>query len=351
MAAARPNLFELLELDPTVTDPAALERALKSKTAEWSMWKTQGTTKQRRHAPRYLGMLDDLRRIIADPARLAEESREARKAQVEREAIAFKKLDALLDLITDPSRPLSPADLKAIIKKVPELPEQAVRDRLAQRGLRVEAPAPRRTARPTLDSVIAKQIQTNLDVLGLADLYELLGLKRQSSVAALRKAADELGKAMGRSGKTDPETTTRSALSGQGIIVFASDDQKDRYDATLDVQRLEGLKDQVDFAGRDGLIELDEMDKLIVSARGLGVEAEEARAWILDYAQRKRYSVQRGAMPPSASLPQCGFCGALGATELATRCTGCGELFKQPCPRCSTPTPTDQRACAKCGTN
>ena len=79
---------------------------------------------------------------------------------------------------------------------------------------------------------------------------------------------------------------------------------------------MDGLKNQLEQAGSDSFLTREEMDLLIQQARKRGVSAEDARAYIEDYAANRKWGMQREASElPSESLKLCGACGALASAN------------------------------------
>jgi hypothetical protein len=81
--ARRHNAFVVLELTPSESDESVIQHALEDKKKQWSRWKIQGNPRQRRLGPRYLGMLDEFRRILGDAELRAAEAQEARRLDEE----------------------------------------------------------------------------------------------------------------------------------------------------------------------------------------------------------------------------------------------------------------------------
>ena len=149
-----------------------------------------------------------------------------------------------------------------------------------------------RAARETIDPGQARKIRQGLEHLGLANLYEFLGMKSLSSPKALCDRADEIYKDSMRTGRTDVEASTRNDLVGYCKALLQDDGQKARYDNTLAIEAMEVLKANIELAASDGVLSRQEMDALIRQARQRGVAAEDARAYIQDLAAARKWLVQ-----------------------------------------------------------
>lgn len=350
--AERPNYYELLELDPSVDDWPAIQARLEEKRGVWSVESTAGTLRLRYPAARNLSLVDDIRRVMGDAATRRTEAREAelRRARLRQGAMA--ELDGAIAVFRSGHDGYTDADLQALAGRFAGLvTEGEVEERLRAHGVaRVEAGEGKRPpgARERISDDDAAAIRAILQFLGLSTLYDFLELPRHSSPAALCEKATAILGDNQRRGKTDPESTARNDLAGRCRTLLADAAAKERYDAFLAVEAMEDLKADIDFAGRDRVITQGELDTLVRMGRQRGVSAEDARAYLEEYAAKRRWGMQRDVKLAAEALRQCGACDTL-ASAGARNCAKCGRPLEVECPRCGAATPTQNAACERCG--
>jgi hypothetical protein len=354
MSTERPNFYLLLELDPKVDDWPTIQQRLVEKQRAWSNDKSMGNPKARRRAESSLALLHEIETVLNDPEARRQEAKEARRQQ---EAAAKEKLRDLEDAIALFKTSGSPCSEDQIQKLVQQLggavTADEIRKRLRAAGVPLAGSAgPDRRSRPPkeqIEKVTASKISQNLDHLGLSTLYTFLELRPQSSPKALADRGEEIYKENQRLGKTDATASAQNELAGICKSVFRDDREKARYDNYLAVQAMDGLKNQLEQAGSDSFLTREEMDLLIQQARKRGVSADDARAYIEDYAANRKWGVQRETSElPAESLKLCGACGAL-ASATVSNCPQCGAALEIECPRCSVKNPSANAACQSCG--
>lgn len=351
----RPNFYVLLDLDPAVDDPAAIAARITDKQRQWAVERTQGNPKAQRQAQRNLELLPEIERTLKNPEDRRKEGQEARRHRQDALRAEIERLDEAIEVLRSQGTRCDEAQVGKLVQAFAGiLTEEEVRKRLTAAGVQVGAgpeagPRRPRAAREGIDPVVASGIRRNLEILGLASLYDFLGLRPQSSPAALQDAAAELYRQSQSRGRTDAETSARNELAGFAKTVFRDEAEKEKYDNTLAVEALEGLKHALEQAGHDGFIGREELDTLVRQAVKRGVKADRAREYIEDYAAKRKWRIQGEAAAPAERLRVCGFCGTLAAGGAAQRCTGCGEPLDLDCPRCGARNPSDAAACGKCG--
>ncbi len=213
----------------------------------------------------------------------------------------------------------------------------------------------KKTARPKLETSVAKGIRGELDTLKLGSLYDFLNLEHSpklnacSSPKSLYERTDEIYKDLSRGGKTDADTTLKMNLAGRAKSVFTKDTEKERYDNTLATEVLTKLNGQLEIAGREKFIETKALESLLQAAKKLGVAETVAMEYIEAYATKRKWGVQKDTETATVKLPMCGYCNTLAASQRDKRCRNCGEELVQPCPKCGEPTPTEDVACSRCG--
>jgi tetratricopeptide (TPR) repeat protein len=352
--SARPNFFLLLELDPDVDDWQVIALHVQERRRAWARDRSQGSPKLRRKAEIGLGLLPEIESVLKNPETRRLEAKEARRQKQQADVVRLQELDEAIAVLQTGAGTCGPEQIEKLVQRfAPAISREEVLRRVAAAGLRVgdigKKEKKPRASRETIDPGQARKIRQGLDHLGFADLYEFLGMKPQSSPKALCGRADEIYKESLRTGRTDAEASMRNDLAGYCKALFQDDGPKTRYDNTLAIEAMEGLKANIELAASDGVLSRQEMDTLIRQARQRGVAAESARAFIEDLAATRKWLIQGNESElPAETLKVCGFCSAL-ASAGAVRCASCGEPLEMACPRCGASNPTSQAACASCG--
>lgn len=347
----RPNYYELLELDPSVDDWAAIQARIQEKRRAWSRDKAMGNPRAKRTADRNLSLLREMEVVLGEPEGRRAQADEARRRIAQARQAGLVEVDEAIAVFRSGGDTYTDAQLKALAKRFAgTLHESELEQRLRAHGLRPaasgEARAPK--AKERISEEDASAIRRNQQHLGLATLYEFLELAPQSSPAALYDRATALYQENQRKGKTDADSSARNELAGLCQKLLADAPGKQRYDNFLAVEAMDALRPNIEIAGADGFITQQELDALVHQGRQRGVSAEDARAYVEEHAARRRWGVQRDVKLQAEALRQCGACGAL-ASPGADNCAKCGCPLRVECPRCGRPTLTQNAACEGCG--
>ncbi|MEN8219944.1 MAG: zinc ribbon domain-containing protein [Pseudomonadota bacterium] len=350
----RPNFYIILELDPSITDWSTIEATIKNKHRSWAMQKNQGSPAARRKAERYMKFLPEMNALLKEPESRQKEAKSAAQEHKKEKQAQLEKLDQLIDMLHTAT--VSSKDVKLLINKSGKVfSEKEIEDRLKQRGISLDTVKHKKTARPKLETAVAKGIRGELDTLKLSSLYNFLNLEHspklsaRSSHKSLYERADAIYKELSRVGKTDADTTLKMNLAGRAKSVFTNNTEKERYDNTLATEVLVELDNPLEIAGRDKIIDKVGLESLLKAAKKLGVAETIAREYIEDYAAKRKWGVHKETKTATLKLLTCGYCNTLAASQGDKRCRNCGEELVQPCPKCGAPTPTEDAACTRCG--
>lgn len=95
----RKNFYLLLELpvDPPETDPKKIEEAIKQKQAQWSRYRNHPT--KGIEAKQNIGLIPEIKELMADPERRQQEAEEAQKILSQQEKKRFSEIDKHLKLL------------------------------------------------------------------------------------------------------------------------------------------------------------------------------------------------------------------------------------------------------------
>lgn len=344
------NLFEVLEVDPSVEDPNTLRERLREKQHQWASDTTTGNPRRRREAKRNLERVGELERLVVDPAEIREHAATERQRRDEERKRRIVELNEAIELIRA-TRICDEESFEGLVRDFADLCSRGeIEKRLRAAGVERQKSrsARKRPRAERIDDTMARQIRRNLDHLRAKTLYDFLDRAPQSSPAALRDRAEEILGENRRLGKTDSKASAENELAGIAKIVFKDDGGKSKYDTYLAVEAMEGLKRSIERAGEDGRITRHELEVLLKHALKRGVAPVEAREYIEEQAELRGWFIEGEEEETLPALRRCGFCSTvLDATH--AKCTGCGEPLELECPRCGARNPTDNAACPSCG--
>lgn len=349
----RPNFFLLLELDPGVDDWPTIQKRLVDKQRAWSTDKSMGNPKARRRAESSLALLQEIEAVLKDADARKREAGEARRQQEAAAKERLRDLDEAIALLKT-GGPCTEEQIQKLVKQSNgTVTADEVRKRLQNAGVPLAGAGGQerrsRVPKAQIDKVTAGKIQQNLEHLGLRTLYDFLERRPQSSSKALADRAEEIYKENQRLGRTDATASAQNELAGISKSVFRDDAERAKYDNYLAVREMDGLKDRLELAGGDNFLAREEVDVLIHQARQRGVTAEDARAYIEEYAALRKWGIQRDTSDlPSETLKLCGACGSL-APPTASNCPRCGAALEIECPRCGARSSNADAACQSCG--
>lgn len=350
MATSRENYFVVLGLDPRVSDPAAIEARIREKQIEWSRDAGTGVGRKASDANRYKAMLEDIRRVMAD--------RDARAAEA---AAALKVLDAArqgheqalaqaIDVICAAGT-YTGEQLKRLQNEfLGKFPEAEIAARLAQ-GCPCAAarPAGQGQRLETIARTDQSALDRDLAVVGKRDLYDLLGAGRKTPAGTLYAEADRYNREIIARNQNSAAATAAKNLCGLAMKLFNSDEGQRRYDNTLGLAVIDGMRNVIQLSVGNGRISRQALDKLIQQAAARGMDRDLALAYIAKLAQERGWFLDDGGPLPSADKPQCGICGAIAASTTQPNCDLCGHPFAVPCFACRRPVRVGNAACPHCG--
>jgi len=349
----RENYYLVLDLDPSVDEWPLIEQRIREKRAQWGRDMTTGVPTKARPAERYTEEIKQIEAVMRDPEQRAAEAQAARAALRTRREQKEKDLLSAIDVLSRGK--VTQADVDKLVRRfkdvgAPEALKTEILSALRERNVEVDdaRARPKRKPREQIDDAEKQPLASNLEIAGAPDLYTYLGLGRQTSAEALYRKADEINQEL-LTRKGSAEVQAGKALCGLAMAFFKTEEGRQRYDNTLELACMDGLRDRIEIAGRDKYLSKSELDELLRQAREEKVATELALEYIEAFADKQGWVVQSDEELPSEKLLTCGFCGALAAYAAREHCGDCGEPLRLACPRCSAPTPTQDRACGACG--
>ena len=345
----RPNFFILLGLNPDATwNPAQFDTMLRDKRNEWSR-QGAGVAKKALAAQKNLSLIDEIKKVMSDPALREQEAvnartelasgRKARQEQFERQLALFNAKEVANQAEVD--------KFADTFKDV--LPVHAIRQRIT---VKIVTPGttPRHTVQP-LDNSQAKTIEEHLQLIHMNSLYELLQCPTTTAASILHGAAKKLyDELVVRTPKT-PEVTAQMTLAGLARDIFRSEDMRARYDETLRRSSLTPLFKELDESvnlstSRD--LPSGQVQHFLLEAQKKGWKEEEALELLKNHVHQRKWTMTAPAINPDAQQILCPNCEHLN-NRSQRYCTSCKQPLSIACPDCGQQVSCEYNACGNCG--
>ncbi|GAC1448355.1 MAG: hypothetical protein NVSMB9_31420 [Isosphaeraceae bacterium] len=362
-----PDYYAMLGVPPGA-DRATIEEALARSQPAWSSGTRNPKTKHTFQS--YLDQIPALRQaLLGDPT-----SRAAYDAELA--AIRRREHDARLDALQQRIRlraarggltvsdrqvlrdealklNLPAEDLDRLVETIPPLPESPSKENEVDPAVTGEA----------LDPVMRRQIRVALDHLRRRDLYEALGVPRDTSAAEIAARADaERQRWMKKSQVTAEKTAWLEVVTlAQSHLLHPA--SRARYDRSLSLEAEEVLDDSIRFAlqGRSRLVP-GTRRVLLVEATALGIVPARADGLIARVCRALGVAPETGISAPGmAASPndsrrwlRCRSCPGVTEFDQASQalaravCRHCGASLQWHCPICKRSHWVDRPRCP-CG--
>jgi hypothetical protein len=346
------NYYLVLGIDPDIREPWELESRLKKFQAWCSANSNQGSAEDQRKAKKYLPQIEVIRAVFNDPI---ERDLMADKAATHIRQENYKRTQKIKQLLIDiNSTNIPPDQLNVVISQAggnnPQT-QAEVRRILHELGKTsqlaedfVLPPIP-----PTLDNSNFNDIKKLLQFVGKNSLYDFLGLPPNSTCQSLREKNDQIHKQLLKVGSRDLEKKSAENLCGKAAKIFKTDEEKLRYDNSLALDALEPLNGHLEVIAYQGIISHGNLCDFIQKCKNLNIDQNLALQYIVKKAKERNWIIKNDNPQSPVILPVCGYCGSTAQTENQTHCSGCGQAFFLPCPKCKTMTPAAEPFCRSCG--
>lgn len=335
------SYFLLLELpfDPPENNTEKINDAIAKKRAQWSMEKNKPNN-QGKAAQRNLEKLEDIKKVMLDPAA---RQREADKAKAKRNEME-KNLEDRLELYRAKGDELSPQELKMLSKQYG--PFGFTEDEI-KRGF---AKKTRKQEKIDVSSVLgqsqAGQVERQMTALGIPEktLYDFLNLSQNSSCSKLCACAKEKTNLYLAKGEKNAKGDSEQALCGLCMTIFKDESSKQKYDNYVNITRYykcNGFIDEMAMSEQKRISPKvkDALVGKLVETYHIGIS--DAIDYLKNYCEYKGYALAEDKVV-------CGLCGAENVPG-ATSCVKCGKPLVITCPSCGSQNNNSAKVCAKCG--
>ena len=357
-AAADPgsgDVFLVFDLDPEVTDAAAIRSRVDDVVAFWN---------RELSSPKYKGLVAQLSRrredytaVLLDPTsrRAAADRVRARRAAAD--TARYTDLDRLAGQLAGRFGGIPP-------DRVPTLRALATRRGLSAGDFAAWLGRHRVLAGATApaepwDAAVRRQIRDQLDELartedrgdGYPTLWAFLGVVPNASREQVQARHAELVAGLGAS-RHNRAKTLRGDLLGHVKTRLLAEDGAARYAASLRADARDRIEqdvtEQAVVAGEVSAADYEALVARIVGF-GWGLDSDAARAVVRETASGVGVSL---AVAPAVDYVLCGACRTpqpAAARTLETRCRYCGEPLFTACPACGEAVETAASVCPRCG--
>ena len=334
------NYFILLELpfDPPESDTSKISEAISKKQAQWS--RDQSNPVKKAKASEYLAALEDIKKVMLDPAARKQEAAKAKQIKDSK----AKELEAKLSLYRAKGDELSEKDLNRLVKAFGAFGFTAaeIKKKFGSGSKQQE----KINQSEVLDKTQARNVQNFMQQLDMKDktLYDFLGLAPTSSCNQLCEAADSMKKKILAKGDKTGRDNAVQSLCGLCVVIFKDATSKKKYDNYVNLTKYRAVNEAVDelALSNQKRIQPKMKESLIdIAVSQYHISVSDASVYINYYCEYMGY-----ALPENKIV--CGLCGTENPAG-TTSCIKCGKPLIVHCPACGAENNNSAKACAKCG--
>jgi len=345
----RENYYILLDLDPSVTDEAAINTAIIKKQQAWSADRNHPT--KGNIAQQNLSKLAQIKSVMGDPSLRRQEAEEAKKLKIAQEQEKNKDLINAGSILVKNGEILE-SELESLLKKSKFknfTKEEALRI-LKARLKKEEVSTFKDDGIKALDDSVMKTMRADLNLLKKKDLFDFLGLSPTSSPSVLVAKGSELYNIFSRNANKTAEVTAGTSLASTSQTYLKDEDTKKRYQKSLEIESLSGVYELVDIAAsNDKIVDAEQFQRLVKECANKGMLVDRAEYYIHEYCKKKSYGLMKaGEKAVYKSQIQCNVCYHLN-DQSANNCGYCSSPLKIECPKCKHKANSIEKACIKCG--
>lgn len=335
----RDNFYIILELDfdKPEQDMNVINAAIEAKQAEWS--KNRNHPRLGTKMLQYLSMIDRIKRVMGDDKSREAEALAARK-------IAYEPLDRQLAIVCQKKK-ITSSEINFLSRKYKLSPEK-IKARVPK-NVQITDDEQKQSAQAKLDSVIAKKIKDNLEIVQKKDLYEFLEIDRTADCEQIGGAADRIYSVYAKKPK-NAENEAICTLAGICKAQLADKGKRALYDAYLSERGLDDIREMIDLAAAGGQIDGAASGEIIRQIMARGYSRDAAVAALKEHCAKKKYCLVLDGGAEQRLFRRCGACGAnVEISDNVRACTSCGAPLFVECPSCGTVNQTSNNNCLKCG--
>jgi len=303
----RENFYFLLELpvDPPEETPEVIEKAIKTKQAEWSRNRNHPT--KGIQAQTNIGLMPTIREVMFDPTLRRKEAAKAHEISQQRDAQKFAVADHHIAILgtkgyitddeIDKLALLDKVNADELRKRIKFPNEPAKKRKLRKfKVLGADAKDKKKTSAHTLDKTVEGIINDNLKQLDKASLYDFLDLPANAKLSQLQRHTRNKKSELSEVSKKDANLTASDIIAGHCISVFKNARSRKAYDASRASAHHDELNSDIDIAGLIGFIRYDSFEYLVKTGVQFGMDADQATDHIEEYCLNNNLAVEQAPL-------------------------------------------------------
>ena len=306
----RENFYFLLELpvDPPEESSEVIEKAIKSKQAEWSRNRNHPT--KGIQAQTNIGLMPTIREVMFSPALRPKEAAKAQEILQQRDAQKFAVADHHIVILgtkgyitqdeIDQLAQFDNVDADELRKRI-KFPDQPSKKRKLRKP-RVLGVDENRTSARTLDKTVEGVINDHLAQIGKASLYDFLDIPSDATLQKLQRRTRDKKTALSEVSRKDANLTASDTLAGHCISIFNSTRSRKAYDASRASAHHAELNSDIDVAGLDGFIRYEYLEYLIKTGVQFGMDEVQATDHIEEYCLINNLGIEQAPRQISKAM-------------------------------------------------
>ena len=351
----RDNYFILLGIDPKESwSNEKFDQTLIQKRAEWSK-KSKLPGKRGAQYREYLALIPEIKEIMGDPAKRAEEAQRAKNTKQETpEKVEQEKLIKEIDLISSKGFIEESEIQKLVIKYKKYVPESFIRTEINRKNIKINQTTQDfdESSLETLQERDLKRIKGYLDTLGYQNIYDFLELsKTTSDNNTFIEKASEKYKESQKSGLKNTKTEAITGLHVEVKNIFKTEKTRRRYDNSLELEQYKIIKESVKAIAQNSsnkILYAKQFAEILKEAQSSGIkDIEKAQQVISKYAKDVGLSpevIDIEVFKQKISCPQCNTIN----DRSQEKCSNCGCSLRIQCPSCNLVSAITDKACSQC---
>lgn len=303
-AQERPNLFDMLQLDPEAPFTTTSVAALLDKRQGELTSKSQGSGSAASWARVVLGFFHELRSIANDPDRLAAEAKAAVNLRQNERDAKRARFDAELEFASRRGNIYKSEVVYWVQEYADVLSETEIESAIKAQKAPVQDDS-LSNSEQYLDSLTWKPIQEDLDLLGFESLYELLKVTEAADLTTLVEQANDIRRAVNKSMNKTEFVSAKGRLAGHSMTVFGQEQKRRQYDASLRRERVRRAAKALEPAcSADNMLHGAQVDLLVEKVTSKYGMAKQAALYELEsLAREKKWVILSSQTGSSAGQP------------------------------------------------
>jgi hypothetical protein len=339
------NCFIILGLDPSVSNENIVLNSIQKKQALWSSQRNHPNNKIKRDAQQWLAEIDNIKKIMLDHDKRVEEAKKAKVIIKKLQGEKRKEFEDSVLLLSKGN--VTDQAIKNLALKFKDsfFTEKDIRDELLRLHKSTNNKRNKEVNKNTLDITTSRAIRENLDLLRIDTLYHFLEVNKNVSLSNIQKRINEIDRKL-KISKTNTEIDIKRTLVSYCSSIFKNDIEREKYDETLKIEKINPFIEVIDRCCDTGSIEIGQMLILIKKAHDYSLSNDDALCIIKDKAAQRKVNINISQIISFDKGITC-YCNYKNKL-LSEFCDKCGEALYCKCTKCGYAIAIDSLVCS-CG--